>query len=109
MLTYTFIIEYDGGTYIGQGIGENLSAACKSWGERFRSEGGMGRRTAAFVKAVNRAVSEGGVVGLAGLENTWCFSGLFAGRLLLGNVVLTVRSSNSEFANLGSCEFGVKS
>ncbi|MDG0856514.1 hypothetical protein [Roseateles puraquae] len=90
MPLWTFLVDYDGGNYTGQGAGDTFSQACDAWAAQLRQDKPLQRRTAAFVKALLKAAPD--PVALNGLQNVWCFTGLFADELFIVNVVLTVET-----------------
>ncbi|WP_431052978.1 hypothetical protein [Roseateles sp. L2-2] len=89
MALYTFIMDYDGGTYISQIRATSHLAAMRKWA-RTRTPGeisGMGvkgfEELANAMDATDAANFNGAIV------NTWCTSALVRGKLALINFVKT--------------------
>jgi hypothetical protein len=90
MNQFTFILDLDGGTHASQVDAEGKDAALLAWCGKLQAESFLGPASKRLAKAVQRNVSGNDLVPLLGWTNTWCFTALFAKKLVLGHVVMTV-------------------
>jgi hypothetical protein len=89
-IRYTFVIEFLGGTYVHQGLGESPELALQAW-LRIASEED-------FEWAVHRvellnAIADVAAAPVEGCQNVWCMSGLAGDYLFLIHIVGTENSS----------------
>jgi len=89
MSRYTFILEFDGGTYLSQVDAGNETDALVAWCDRLQRDKPFAARSKRLAEAVKRGLSTGGLTLVSGITGTWCFSTVFAKELVLGHVVLT--------------------
>ena len=79
---FTFITEYQGGTYIYQGTGKDLLSVHRKWLKH------------AFKvwrpKGVELEMDKSAYVPVDGIKNVWCGTGLIGKKLVLVNVVESV-------------------
>lgn len=73
-MNYTFIINYNGGTYISQVIdGKNLTEAIYKWLDRFKLENIDDLKSNILEQVQGRIVSEDyDPILLDGMNNVWC-------------------------------------
>ena len=90
MSKYTFVVEIDGGTYLSQIDAEDARRAVPLWCDSFQADAPIGNRSKRLSEAVRRNLSDAEPIPVSGIANTWCFSAMFARKLVLGHVVLTV-------------------
>jgi hypothetical protein len=87
---YTVVLDYKGGTYIGQASGDSVTAALSQWVSRIRdeelAEWGITRDELSKIARSDKAVP------LNGCLNAWCLSGSTSGGLALINVIATDQS-----------------
>lgn len=90
MPLFTFIVDFEGGSYVSQVRGETLYDASSQWA---RGQGGSGIQD---VQALGKAAEPDLIEAieqepslLNGLRNVWCYSGLFGDRLFLIHCVQT--------------------
>jgi hypothetical protein len=84
---YTFVLDFDGGTYIAQVKGPALRDACELWlhTELEKIDAlGQTERTKLI-----ESVSDDEPAVVDSMKNVWCLSGLANGRLALVHVVKT--------------------
>lgn len=74
MCLYTFILEYDGGTFIHQINAEDVIAATKSWLTYVRSETEV-PLTGDVLRSLEIEFNSYGVAPLDECRNVWCFGG----------------------------------
>lgn len=91
MKKYTFAVEFDGGTYLSQVEADNEVDAVSAWCDKFQADAPLAVRSKLLVRAVRRSLLEEKPARVTGLTGAWCFSALFAKKLVLGHVVLTAR------------------
>jgi hypothetical protein len=84
--TYTFVIEFLGGTYVRQGSGESPELALRTW---LRLAGEAELEWAQYRKELLRALSEQTAVPIEGCHNVWCMSGLAGEHLFLIHIIGT--------------------
>ena len=87
MALYTFIMDFDGGTYISQVSGSGIAEAKKKWGGRRFTE--IPRLTPTARDEIRSGMSNGSAVALEGLKNAWCTSFTLRNKLALVNIVKT--------------------
>ena len=96
---FTFVLDFDGGTYISQFRGHDRSEACEKWVE------GMDisaiRSVAKITRSeLRREVDIREAVGIEGMTNVWCLSFVVKKKLGLLNVVQTdARNPKSKIQN----------
>lgn len=95
MPLYTFILEFDGGTYISQVQAQDAKSAPEVWGASLKSGDVRGLRDAS-IRRLRADLASDEPVPLTGLEMVWCMSTLVRGRLALVNFVQTSPNSESE-------------
>jgi hypothetical protein len=87
---YTVVLNYKGGTYIGQTSGDSATAALSQWVSRIRNEElaewGITR------DELSKIVRSDEAVPLNGCLNVWCLSGTTSGGLALINLIATEQS-----------------
>ncbi|MDC7685223.1 hypothetical protein PQU92_18220 [Asticcacaulis sp. BYS171W] len=88
---FTFVVEYDGGTYISQLQAEDVGAALLLWCDKFADSEDIPKKTRKLSKTVREDIieHEGEAVLLNGLQNAWCISALRKNKLALINIVKT--------------------
>lgn len=86
MPRYTLVVDFAGGTYVGQVQAASPSEAPTTWAHRLRSEGipGVG---AADLTAIAEGLSGSEPVEVRGLNNVWCISATVDERLVLAHIV----------------------
>jgi hypothetical protein len=90
MSVYTFIMDYDGGTYVSQVRSSSPIGAARKWAQSFDTRGVEGIGEASKLQMVNEV--ESGYkkpVPLDGMLNTWFVSFLLRGKLAKVNLVKT--------------------
>ena len=90
MNTYTVVLEFENGTYVSQVDAKSESDALLAWCEKIRLERILGSKSSRFARAMEHGVASG-LVPVSGVRGTWCFSTLFANRLVLGHMIQTSR------------------
>lgn len=91
MATYTFITDFQDGTYISQHPGENLQEACMQWRDYILSRGPIQLLDGkAFSKAFEADFEELPPVALDGLTQVWVFQLLVGEDLLNVHIIQTV-------------------
>ncbi len=87
---YTVVLDYKGGTYVGQASGHSATAALSEWASRIRdeelAEWGITR------DELSKIVRSDEPVPLNGCLNAWCLSGSTNSGLALINVIATDQS-----------------
>lgn len=86
---YTFIFEFDEGTFIRQENGLNLTEARNSWIKNLVDEQGLNFKEKEF-KKLNEHFEEFDFVRLADCINVWCQTITLKRKLAIINVVKTV-------------------
>lgn len=88
MPLFTFILDFDGGTYISQIEARSFEAAPAVWAASLvpGEVRGMGE---ASIRELRAAVEKDSPVQLEGLVQAWCVSALVRGRLALVHMVET--------------------
>ena len=90
MPLFTVIVDFGGGTYIGQADAPNPQSAATQWlanqSDNDLKLWRLGRL------AVENIIEKKEPIELDGLTNVWCITGSIRNRLFLVNVVQTVRS-----------------
>jgi hypothetical protein len=97
MPLYTFIADYDGGTYISQVTSPDPRTAIFTWAQNFDVEAipGLGARSKQILLESLREDDEDKMlyVALDGLTSAWCYSIIVRGKLMLINFVETNQST----------------
>ncbi len=88
MHTFTFIMEFKGGTYINQISAIDLRHAMIAWANKLDTTQikYLGERSQ--IELVNIIQNEL-PIRISGLSNVWCFSVLLKVGFIIGNIVLT--------------------
>ncbi|RVT93370.1 hypothetical protein [Sphingomonas crocodyli] len=89
---FTFICEFEGGTYASQVQALNAHHALMEWGKSLRHSRPMGDRAEIIADAAFD--EDEPPTPLDGLDNVWCWTTEIDGRLLLANIVRTLGRSN---------------
>ena len=87
---YTFVIEFLGGTYVHQSLGESPELALRAWlhiASEEEFEWGIHRLE------LLRQVANQAAVPIEGLQNVWCISGMAADHLFLIHIIGTENDS----------------
>ncbi len=96
MSLYTFVLDYQGGTYISQRDGDDLTSAARTWVRSLRSVGDF-ELTDTDRSELEGEIERHGAVAIDGVRNVWCLTGGLRNRLLLAHVILTeTRGSPSD-------------
>ena len=94
---YTVVLDYRGGTYIGQASGDSVNAALSQWVSKLKheelTEWGITRDELADIAGSDEPVL------LKGCINVWCLSGSTNSGLALLNVIATDQSSEQISSN----------
>jgi hypothetical protein len=85
---YTFIMDYDGGSYTSQVRAPSTKAACVKWARELEIDQMAGIGARSKVKLVED-MKEETPTPLAGRLNVWCATALIRGRLALISIVRT--------------------
>jgi hypothetical protein len=88
MPLYTFIMDYDAGTYISQVAAPSPKSACVKWARRLdiQQVKGLGGKSH---KSLIDEMKDESPTPLDGLFNAWCATALIRGRLALINIIQT--------------------
>jgi hypothetical protein len=88
MPLYTFVLDFDGGTYISQVKAPSTTSACVKWAEELDIADlkGVGRKSKESL--VNQMKVEEPQL-LNGLSNAWCVTAALRGGLALINIIQT--------------------
>lgn len=90
MATFTFITEYQGGTYISQHSANDLRSACLLWKEHLLEGRHVKHlKEKAFHKAFEADFEELPPVALDGVTNVWLFQLLVGDDMLNAHIVQT--------------------
>jgi hypothetical protein len=84
--SYTFVIEFLGGTYVRQAAGESPELALRTW-LRLASEGEL--EWAEYRIELLRALIDQNAVPIEGCRNVWCMSGMAGDHLFLIHIIGT--------------------
>lgn len=84
--SYTFVIEFLGGTYVHQGSGESPELALRSW-LRFAND--REGEWAEYRIELLRALIDQTAVPIEGCRNVWCMSGVAGDHLFLIHIIGT--------------------
>ncbi|WP_148714132.1 hypothetical protein [Chitinolyticbacter meiyuanensis] len=88
MPLYTFILEFEGGTYLSQVVAQSFVQAPVAWADELVPGEIKGMRETSLNEL--RIATQGSApVPLNGLQRAWCFSTLVRGRLALVHFVET--------------------
>ena len=88
MALYTFVLEYDGGTYVSQVLAASKDEAPAAWAASLWPGQVRGMRETNLLE-LRSGITSHSPVPLDGLVNAWCASCLVRGRLALVNVFET--------------------
>ena len=87
---YTFIMDYDGGTYVSQVKASSPIGAARKWAQSLDTRGIEGIGEASKLQMINELNSEfEEPVALEGMSNIWFISFLLRGKLAMVNFVKT--------------------
>ena len=90
MPLFTLIVEIEGGTDLSQFEADDHVSAIAAWCRRTRDRKTLGPHSWRLANAVERSIAGGTtLVPQDGLHNVWCHVALYAGQLVLVNVVGT--------------------
>jgi hypothetical protein len=87
MPLFTFVLEFDGGTYIAQFRAASLDRAVKEYAPHLLRNKGVASR--AVRERLSEALSADNPVSIKGVRNVWCCSASVGKKLALLNVVVT--------------------
>ncbi|WP_331345886.1 hypothetical protein [Cellvibrio sp. UBA7661] len=88
---FTFLVDFDGGTFISQYQEESLQAATLSWAEKLDSQVFPDITEKAWsdlIAQVNEPDNQ--PVAVSGLKNVWCSSYLVGSTVLIVHIVSTI-------------------
>lgn len=88
MSFYTFILEYDGGTFVYQVFAEDEVEATQKWFTYARSSKDLPFKSR-DLNALIAEFEDDGLVLLDQCINIWCFSGHFDNKYILVNIIKT--------------------
>jgi hypothetical protein len=88
MALFTFILEYDGGTYLSQVQSQSQNAAVRKWGKHFLKDSTTGLPSILKKALVDNLIIES-TIPIAGVSNVWCISASVRKKLALVNLVQT--------------------
>jgi hypothetical protein len=88
--SYTFVIEFLGGTYVHQARGQSPEQALRSWLRIVCSEE---FEWGAHIVELMRALLDQSAVPIEGCHNVWCMSGMAGDHLFLIHIVGTDSAS----------------
>jgi hypothetical protein len=88
MPLYSFVLDFDGGTYISQVAAASFTAAPAIWAKRLKS-GAVKGVGGATLNELARQMTEKEPTPLTGLSHVWCTDALLRGKLALINFVET--------------------
>ncbi len=88
MSLYTFILDFQGGTYISQLSSRSVNSAVKKWAKELDTDEIFGMGNSVKQEIINE-VEKDVPIPLKGLKRTWCVSALTGKGLALVNVVET--------------------
>lgn len=86
---YTFVMDWNGGTFISQSIGDNIEEATKRWLNQLNakeieiSENSLSLFKSSLLDYFNP-------VALEGNTSVWCLSEFLSGELAIINIILTL-------------------
>lgn len=90
MATFTFITDYQGGTYISQQEADDLRSACYRWKEHVMSGGYISNLDIAqFSNAFDSDVDELPPVAIDYVSSVWIFQLLILDEMLTAHIILT--------------------
>jgi hypothetical protein len=89
MPLYTFIMEYEGGTYISQVMASSPKSACVKWAESLDASG-IYRFSETGKSILVEEMKKEFPVAIKGVLNTWFSSALILGKRANINLVQTV-------------------
>jgi hypothetical protein len=92
LFTFTYVIEYRGGTYCSQVKAKDLRDSFDNWIDLISSDSSrilhLGKQTIAQIKSLSQEVDNRPKL-LHGLKNIWCITFATKHGFLLGNIILT--------------------
>lgn len=88
MAKYTVIMDWEGGTYINQSLGDSVHQAVCRWAESLDVAPIEGMGPASKFQLIAGVHDDDGSP-LLGLSNVWCYCAVIRGKLALINVVRT--------------------
>ena len=88
MPLYTFILDFEGGTYLSQVEASTFKSAPAVWASNLAPGEVRGMREAS-IRELGAAMAENTPIQLNGLVHAWCVSALVRGRLALVHFVQT--------------------
>lgn len=88
MPLYTFVLDYEGGTYVSQVDAPSFGVAPAIWAETLVPGVVHGMREAS-IRQLRNELAEKEAVLLEGLTHAWCITALVRGKLALINYVQT--------------------
>lgn len=91
MSLYTFIMDYNGGTYISQFENSgSLSNACLGWAKKLKTSDilGFGEKSR---KILLEQLKNEEIIPISDLQNCWCLSSLIRNNLALITIIETVK------------------
>ncbi len=91
--SYTFVIEFLGGTYVHQAFGESPELALRAW---LRVAGEEDFEWARYRAELLRVIAEQAAVPIEGCRNVWCMSGLCGEYLFLIHIIGTDTGAAAE-------------
>ena len=91
--SYTFVIEFLGGTYVHQACGESPELALRTW---LRVGGEDDFEWSRYRIELLRALADKAAVPIEGCRNVWCMSGLCGEYLFLIHIIGTDSTGAAE-------------
>jgi hypothetical protein len=88
MALYTFVLEYDGGTYIAQVRSQSPKSAIKKWLNHIAKDSTMGLSPNIKKSLTDNFITDTPTP-ITGISKTWCISASVRGKLALVNLVQT--------------------
>ena len=102
LFTFTYVVEYRGGTYCSQVKAKSLRDSVNNWIDLISADSSqilhMGKQTIEQIKSLSQEEDNRPTL-LHGLKNIWCISFSTKHGFLLGNIILT------ETAELNKIDF----
>ncbi len=87
---YTFVFDWEGGTYISQVEARHPKEAYRNWAKQLEIQYIPGF-TEAMRQEVQNAIETDDATPLEGLTNAWCFTVLISDKFGMGNIIKTER------------------
>ena len=88
MPLYTFVMDYDGGTYIAQVKASSPTIAVKKWAKGLEQEAVHGISAKSKAKLI-RQIKDETLSPVTGILNTWCVSTILSRKLALIHFIKT--------------------